>query len=270
MQATEAYVRGRFASVSIATDPFPHFVLPDVLPPDLYAAMEQSLPPQWRWTLSAFVEDLLHAHRPFPLGRATQPRFGVRQPDQGASFSLSRYRHLWLERFAEIVETIDLLTIEAFTPHIDRYRSRMEHCGIKLSKQVIPGQALFCQRSDIWKIEPHTHNLPQLIQSMLYFPLPGSEESQGTVLYRIKNSQTVPASEFAATRTFDPASIERAGILPYRANTLVSFMNTPEAVHSTNDIAGPRRRYIFSCIQADIEIGNADITIGGSLTDRAA
>ena len=173
-----------------------------------------------------------------------------------------------MENFGDVIEMVDLLTIEAFTPHVDQYRSRIARFGVKISKDVLLGQSLFCQRIDRWKIDPHTHNLPQIIQSMIYFPKPGSSEEQGTVLFRIKGQHTVPAREFATTRTFAPDTIERASILPYKPNCLVSFINTPEAVHGTNQIAGPARRYIFSCMSADVEIGTGDITIGHSRTEQ--
>jgi hypothetical protein len=253
---TEAYLRERFATVAVVTEPFPHFALTSILPPEIYAKMEAAIPPGWRWQLSACVEDIKRRTK------GTQPHFGVRQPDQGACFGLSPYRDHWLARFGDIIEMIDVLTIEAFAPHIERYRERLAGSGIAVSKQVSPGQALFCQRSDNWTIEPHTHNLPQIVQSMIYFPLPGSHEDQGTVLYRLKERKTVPAVEFAATRPFAIETVEPAVVLPYRENCLVSFMNTPEAVHSTNPVDGPSRRYIFSCMQASVEIGSGNITIG--------
>jgi hypothetical protein len=102
---------------------------------------------------------------------------------------------------------------------------------------------------------------------MIYFPLRGSSRDQGTVLYRIKNPFKVAAREFTGTRRFDQDTVEQAVVLlPYEPNCLVSFINTPEAVHSTNPVEGPPRRYIFSCMQTTNDPGDAVITVG----ERAA
>ena len=42
----------------------------------------------------------------------------------------------------------------------------------------------FCYRLRGWTISPHTHDIGQSIQWMIYFPQPGSTEDQGTLFYR--------------------------------------------------------------------------------------
>jgi hypothetical protein len=37
---TDSYIRDRFSTVRIETEPFPHFVLSDVLPHEIYNEME--------------------------------------------------------------------------------------------------------------------------------------------------------------------------------------------------------------------------------------
>ena len=64
--------------------------------------------------------------------------------------------------------------------------------------------------------------------------------------------------------------IEVAKVLPYQPNTLVAFMNTPEAVHSTNNIVGPPRRYTFTCAYADIKPRDAVLVVGGAFADTSA
>jgi hypothetical protein len=64
------------------------------------------------------------------------------------------------------------------------------------------------------------------------------------------------------TRIFVRVNWSPFKILPYQPNTLVSFMNTPDAVHSTNDVEGPQRQYVFTCMQTEIAPGDAMLDIG--------
>ncbi|WP_316207170.1 MULTISPECIES: hypothetical protein [unclassified Bradyrhizobium] len=264
----EAYIRERFDQVVVLSDPFPHFVLYEVLPPDLYNAMERALPPRWRWKLAAFGETFRHrgmaeAWRQLKQGEfIAQPHFGVRAPDVSAHFGLSSYRRHWKGQFGPMLELVDSLTAKVFEPHLISYQQKIVAAGVPLGAKWSLGQAIFCQRGREWTIDRHTHYLGQVIQSLIYFPLPGSSADQGTLLYRIKQSMQVPAREFYSTRIFGPEEVEAATLLPYQANCMVSFMNTPYAVHSTSTAAGPPRRYILGSVQVQIDASDAMLSIG--------
>ena len=64
-----ANIRDRFTSVSVKTYPFPHFVLPSVLPEQIYKEMEGSLPPPWRWK-AAVNRRSPQATWPYRLGQS--------------------------------------------------------------------------------------------------------------------------------------------------------------------------------------------------------
>jgi hypothetical protein len=86
----------------------------------------------------------------------------------------------------------------------------------------------------------------QLIQSMIYFPLPGSSPQQGTVLYRLKRPKTINGADLTRTFLFDDDDVEPTGSMPYHPNTLASFLNTPLAIHASPNVPGPSRRYTFT------------------------
>jgi hypothetical protein len=194
-----ADIRDRFTSVSVETYPFPHFVLPSVLPEQIYKEMEGSLPPPWRWK-AAVIGEALKRYGPIGLAKAiirtryasVQPHFSVRNPDTAYDFGLRLYRDEWIERFGPVIELIDRLTVETFRPHIASYRDRLARAGVAMANAIDFGQALFCQRTEHWTISRHTHSLSQIIRSMIYFPLPESSIDQGTVLYRLRRPLKIP------------------------------------------------------------------------------
>jgi hypothetical protein len=269
-RGAEAYIRDRFVGARVILDPFPHLIVRDVLPDTVYRAMETALPGGARWKLAALEAEWRLRGWKHTLACAanrrrtiSQPYFGVREPDRSHGFGLGGFAELWRAQFGDYVALVDQLTIAAFTSPIASYRERLAADGIPLGSEIRLGQSLFCQRGANWDIQPHTHGLAQIIQSMIYFPVSGSHEDQGTVLYNLRASLRIEARQFGATRPFTDKEAERALVLPYQRNSLVSFINTPEAVHSTNPVEGPPRRYIFSCMEADIALGEQTIIVGG-------
>jgi hypothetical protein len=145
----EDYVRARFAEAVIGTDPFPHFILRDVLPAPIFEAMERSLPPRWRWTLSAMGETFKKSklqgilYQFYMRSLAAQPTFSVRHPDTAYDYSLAPYRNYWKEQFGPILELIDALTTDAFSSHIASYRDRMRSSGVAIGEHVTLGRHYF-------------------------------------------------------------------------------------------------------------------------------
>ena len=279
-----AYITARFTAAPVRTDPFPHLVVPDVLPPAIYQAMEADSPSGPEWTVAGCVDTfrvqrrkraaghsswgaavlatgdcvsiLRHNH-----GRFVQPMFGVRPKNPG-SFGLSRYTRLW-QKYQPYFDFVDELALQAYRPHIQCYLDLLQRLGLltgTLSTHF--AQSVFCQRLEGWRIQPHVHDLPQIVQSMIYFPLPGSQPEQGTVLYRPKRPLSIASSKlFAgqndatgdeaespqATLCFEEQDVDKAGMLTYAPNTLGSFLNTPLSIHGTVAVSGgPARRYVFT------------------------
>jgi hypothetical protein len=232
--------------------------------------MDRSLPPSWRCRLAVAVDTLKQqppreAFRQISENRvALQALFGIRAPDMSHNFGLGSYARDWNDRFGEYFEMIDRLTIEALAEPVQVHRDRLAQNGVKLSSEKIKlEQGIFTHRRDGWNIPPHSHQLAQVIQTLIYFPLPQSSEQQGTMLCRLKQPKTISAEEYHTTRYFDWNDTEPVAMMPYRANQLFSFVNTPEAIHSSNNtVSGPARRYVFSCMTAPVELGIGQIQVG--------
>jgi hypothetical protein len=112
-------------------------------------------------------------------------------------------------------------------------------------ERIARGQSLFCFRPAGWQIVPHTHSLDQLLQTMIYFPSEGFHAGQGTYLYGTPGLRRPSiADQVKAVVPFK--ATKRPHLLPFAHNTLVSWINTPEAIHGTIDHSGdPSRRYVF-------------------------
>jgi hypothetical protein len=111
--------------------------------------------------------------------------------------------------------------------------------------KISPGQSLFCFRPPGWKIIPHTHGLTQVLQTMVYFPSDGFSANQGTYLYRRPWYRKTPIDKQIREVVPFRAS-KRPTLAPFAHNALISWINTPRAIHGTVDRPGdPPRRYIF-------------------------
>jgi hypothetical protein len=216
-----------------------------VLPADLYAEMEAACPTRMQALSAAFKGSRYRFDRRY----WPQPVIAIREHDKSTP-PLDRYEPQWRDAFRPYIDLLDQLTIEAFQPHTDAYAAQLLDQGfVNARSDLLLGQALFTHRNKGWMIPPHTHTSTQVIQSMIYFPLPGAKPEHGTYLYRLKRGRSAPGKALTTTYNFANADIEVAGLMPYHENTLASFLNTPISVHaSVDDLKCPSRRYTFTCV----------------------
>jgi hypothetical protein len=268
------HIRDRFAAAKVQTDPFPYLVIEKVIPEALFASIERDIPHSWHWLYAAIAgtqknlaaneraagnrwmgalsawRAAIKAAQPeaHPLSLA-QPMLDCRNPSR-ATPGLKLESRKWRRKYLPAVSLINNLVEKAFQPHADKYMEQLLSLGFYNEPQ---GQdALvneFCKRMRGWTIDPHTHDIGQAIQWMLYFPLPGSTEDQGTMFYRLIKPKTVAGEKLrGGSLWFDADEIEYCFTVPYRPNTLVAFLNTPYSVHGTVDIPNMvARRYFFIC-----------------------
>lgn len=242
----ERYIRTRFAAATVHDDPFPYLEIDGILPPDLYETMNAAAPgPVYCAALIALSR--LKSSTPMPV------HFALRK-NNFSSPGLLRFEKSW-ERFADVITLVDELILATFRPRIARYLSVLRHRGlIRAETSIDLGQAIFCHRTRGWEIGPHLHNISQLVQSMIYFPLPGSKPEQGTLFYRFRDrGRHMAASDLQHTIMIPMSAIEEAVSITYEPNKLVSWLNTPLSVHASSNITSPNRRYTFTAISAAAE-----------------
>jgi hypothetical protein len=265
----DRHIRERFAAAQVGTDPFPYLVIEKVMPEDLFASIERDIPYAWRWLYAAIADtqrNLTAKEKISGKRRMVGPRtwwtainaapLDLSQPmlDCGnpgrATLELVSESKKWQRNYLPPISLINSLVEKAFEPHAARYMEQLLSLGFYAEPQEqVPLVNEFCRRMRGWTIDPHTHDVGQAIQWMLYFPLPRSTEDQGTMFYRLIKPKAVAGKKLrGGSLWFDADEIEYCFMVPYRPNTLVAFLNTPYSVHGTVDI--PRmvaRRYFFIC-----------------------
>ncbi len=229
----------------IIEEPFPHMVVPDVVNNDFYKQMLAIMPTEEAWKDVAGIG---------------QPNLALRW---GSASSFPTSVVMDWAKFSDVFLALDLALLNKFRPYLEIYLRALYTA--KLTKgdevtfeQLQLGSAVLCERTPSWWIEPHLHDLTQVVQSMLYMPYSGTEGIQnGTILYRLKRSRKIPSRMLfkeedprngarRAALTFEEDELEEAARLPYQPNTLVAWINTPQAIHAS-PVTKDRRRYALSC-----------------------
>lgn len=232
----EAHIRDRLAGASVRQKPFPHLYVDQIFPPDLYGEMLESLPTQ-----SAI--DACKPNAPTDDSRV----FDLHGTNEGRGNGLDDLADRWQSEFRPFIDALSRILVQKWKPETDNYLSHMRLAGwMKREPESIDqGQSLFCFRPARWQIEPHTHGLTQLLQTMVYFPSDGFSRKQGTYFYRpLPWGRPSINDQVKAVTTFRASPLP--ALMPFAHNALVSWINTPKAVHGTIDKpGGPPRRYIF-------------------------
>jgi len=233
----EAYIRRRFAAAAIEPWPFPHLYIPDVLPPDVYRAMDVAQPSEDAWSdaIRQRQLDRLRANQgrfqlvPAPL----RLRLANLPPDQisfsfhhrDAAGELALYAQVWRDRFLSYVDLIDGLLLDALGVAAQASRGQREMS--------------FCAAG--WAIKPHWHGDAELTNALIYFPSEQNTRAQGTYLYDVRE----PAASGAGSE-FDPQTIGGAHLCEYAPNTLVAWVNSRHSAHGSVAMPDdPPRRYVY-------------------------
>jgi hypothetical protein len=274
LKDVESSIRARFADAVVRTEPYPHLVIENILPGDLYPAIERDIPHGAKWCDSAirstFMRRLTEARQKYPNHRWSlvpgsvartvgswlpgSPRDEIAQPaidcvqPARCTYGMHGVSLKWQAKYAESIKLVNTLVEQMFEPHTSRYLDELVAAGIfKTRPAQKPLVHEFCRRVRGWTIGPHTHDIGQSIQWMIYFPLPGSDERQGTLFYRLRQPKTIAAAKLRGSIWFDSSEVEYYFSVPYRPNTLIAFLNTPYAVHATLKTSPIARRYFFGC-----------------------
>lgn len=240
----------RIDKAAIRHDPFPHLVVPDALPTDLYEELERSYPA------------LADVAGPGPL--ANNRLYKLAAAEVVAS---PRIAPLWREFFAyhtsaEFFRRIHALwddVMAALHPGIrDAFGKAPEDFATVLRQPGKRGNvanfaadvALDCQfgmNSPVMTPTsvrgPHLDNPAKLFAALLYFRQADDSSTGGELeLYRVKPGQR-PVARGSRVK---PEAVEVAERVAYAPNTLVMWLNSPWAIHgvSPRSVTPTPRRYI--------------------------
>jgi hypothetical protein len=224
-------IKSNIRNSKIFSEPFPHLYIQDVFPFALYRAMERDLPRDEAWNASG----------------AYAPHFSLVADDAPAS--LKEASLAWQARYSGYIDLLNRLLFERLQRPIKKVFKRYSALGLTNGNlQFGTGQSVFCRRPSGWQITPHSHNMQEIVQSLIYFPIAGSPRSLGTRLFRALPNASLPRDHIQRRdSSWDQLYIERAGAVPYEPNALFAFVNSPIAVHAAEETEGmPARQYIFT------------------------
>ena len=215
-------------------DPCPYFCIHDALPWALYDQLVAEYP---------------EAHM---------------MQDGKTHFQARRYRQheivpgtvsdLWLE-FIQYHNTKEFKNrvLELFEPALERYYSHfaqdLRDAGVSERHAGQPGtvqlevQFVLNGQQDTTVRTTHLDNSRELFAGLLYMRKPEDQSTGGDIqVFR----KLVPTPEYTGIREVNPAHVESAGTVPYRANTMILFLNTHDTIHGVTPRIGATcvRRYI--------------------------
>ena len=202
----EAHVCRAVANATLAADPFPHVIVDEWLPPEMYRTMVRALPPP-----------VFFAEREMSRQRMAVP----------FSFGPTYSRRVWDFIASEIVGRMlrDTLQKTFAGPIRDYVRSIVGAEGdTPLKLQASDGRIML--RRPGYVIAPHRDPKWGFVTGLVYLARAGDNEAHGTRLYRVRDDQEAPTDK---PYYLDEARCELVKTVPFRANTLFAFLNSTGA-----------------------------------------
>jgi hypothetical protein len=209
-----AHLRAAVSAAALETDPGAHMVIHDLLPPDMYALLLETMPPPEGFDIADSVKANFDPERT----TIAPPR--------------SRETWLWFQR--DVVDgVVTPMLLERFQPHLaDAYRgvfgSALLDEALRLPKHAFRGRLML--RRPGYRLKPHRDMRIAALTGLIYFARPGDSAQYGTDLYRVANDLQAPTM-----KTFYPeacgASAELVRSVPFVGNAALIFMNAPGMAH---------------------------------------
>lgn len=221
-----SHVANAVGAAPLVEDPFPHVVVTEWLPPDVYGAVIRGLPPA-----IFFADREARRHRlqvPFPLG----PSYSQR---------------VWRFMAAEIVEhMLHRALNDKFRNVVREYvRSFAPALPDRIDLTLHPSDGRIMLRRPGYVIEPHRDPKWGFLTGLVYLARAGDNEAYGTQLYRVLDDEEAPSGN---PFYVDPGRCELVRAVPFRANTMLVFLNSAGA-HGASIPADARppdlERYVY-------------------------
>src|SRR5438552_5773696 len=219
-----AHINAAFDATPLGLDPYPHIVVQNWLPDDVYARVIDALP------ASVFFAHDRDEHWPVPFGVA--PLYSRQVWAFVANKIVGEMVHGALNRkFQDVI----CRYIRAFVPTLPR----------EIDLTLHPSDGRIMLRRPGYTLLPHRDPKWGFVTGIVYLAREGDSEAHGTQIYRVKDDAEAPTSRVYYP---EPARCELVKDVPFRANTVFAFLNS-EGAHGASipkDAQPPNlERYIY-------------------------
>lgn len=218
----------------LVMDPCPYFCIPNTLPESLYDQLVTEYP-------EAYMMQDGKTH--FQARRYRQHEFvpGTVSPlwQEFVAFHNSKaYKDRVLDLFEPALEKYYSSLAQELRAADVSERHDSQSGTVQMEVQfVLNGQ------QDTTVRTTHLDNSRELFAGLLYMRKSEDTSTGGDIqVFR----KLVPAPEYTGIREINPAHVTAAGTVPYRANTMILFLNTADSIHGVTPRIGANclRRYI--------------------------
>ncbi|NOT24841.1 MAG: hypothetical protein HOP16_01955 [Acidobacteria bacterium] len=214
LNAIANHLRDAVTRSTLVTDPGPHMVVPDLLPPEIYAHLLETMPPAETFD----VADKVKAN--------FDPEATMAAP--------ARSREAWTWFHSDVVDRqlVPVLTA-AFRQHLlvaygELFGRDQAEAALGLPHHAFQGRLML--RRPGYRLKPHRDKKSASLTGLVYFARPGDSRDYGTELFRVLDDQ-----QATVRKTYYPddhgARTELARSVPFVGNSALIFMNVPGMAH---------------------------------------
>lgn len=227
-----AHVIERFRTSQVVLEPYPHYYLESVFPPDYYESVLRHLPESTVYQNLYAVTDLKLDHFRYRDQRDLNEGWTQMLPEELSGFWLNFNQWFLGPELAQAV-------LHTFAEPL---RGRF---GADESWPKVSTEAQLIRHRAGYFLGPHTDLYSKLVVFLLYLASDEGAAHLGTSIYRPKDpSFTCPNSVHYSFEDF-----ERVKTFPYRPNSLLAFMRSDRSFHgvemlSEQDVSGGNRHLI--------------------------
>jgi hypothetical protein len=214
-ETDHTHLRDKVTSAAFETDPGPHMVVSNLLPPHLYTLLLETMPP--------------------PEGFDVADESKANFDPESSTIAPQRSRDTWLQFQREVVDgALTPLLVERFKPHLTALYERLfgsafADDAMRMHQHAFRGRLML--RRPGYRLRPHRDTKIATITGLMYFARPGDNADYGTDIYRIDNDQPAPSM-----KTFYPEAhgghAELVKWIPFIGNSALFFLNAPGMAHA--------------------------------------
>lgn len=222
----------------IETDPFPHFVLDNALPPDFYEELSHNFPDWTKIVPEGAESGTLHHLKAAKIiyDGSIEPvwrRFVLKHTE--GPFAM-RLLNLFEDHLRPMLQNLPEGNLKIGVRGTGEFDLVLD-CQIAVNA---PGDECLVRGA-------HLDSPDELIAGLLYMPVEGDEAGGNLELYRWTGQRIIEGKAEAASE------VELVKTIPYRANQLIMFVNTVDALHglTVRQKSDVPRRYVNFVLNAN-------------------